>query len=336
METPDGNERDSQPMTPPAQSLQPNSTNSSIRLTALFLILGAGVFALHAWLGDDPSETILVSKADQSRLEQLWQTQALRPATRAELEALIADHVREEILVREARRLGLEVDDVIIRRRLAQKMSFLLEDTETRESRTEAELERYFEANRDDYREPRRTSFQHVFFAIEPRDGETSGRDRAQQALVQLQEDARDWRALGDPFMLNREYAARTDTEIDGLFGAGFAQRLASLPVGSWQPPIPSALGLHDVRVVAREEQEAPEFASVRGEVAQRFMANRQSEANARAYARVAEKYNVVIESLGDGRGEDAAKSGAERNMEGDAEPTVGATGARSSRTRTP
>ena len=64
------------------------------------------------------------------KLAAQWQGQTRRLPDANELDALVEGYVREEILVREARRLNLDQDDVIIRRRLAQKYEFLLADAD--------------------------------------------------------------------------------------------------------------------------------------------------------------------------------------------------------------
>ena len=54
-----------------------------------------------------------------------WQ----RPPTETELKGLVDDYVREEIATREALAMGLDRDDTVIRRRLRQKLEFLVEDS---------------------------------------------------------------------------------------------------------------------------------------------------------------------------------------------------------------
>ncbi len=47
-----------------------------------------------------------------------------RPPTERELEGLIKQFIREEILYREAIAMGLDQNDTVIRRRLAQRMEW--------------------------------------------------------------------------------------------------------------------------------------------------------------------------------------------------------------------
>src|SRR5689334_21727950 len=91
---------------------------------ALFLIFGRGQ---PETAGDN--RQILVSKADINRLVFAFAQTWHRPPDVNELQAQINDYIREEVLYRTALKLGLDKDDMIIRRRLRQKMEFTFEDT---------------------------------------------------------------------------------------------------------------------------------------------------------------------------------------------------------------
>ena len=97
---------------------------------AVFLLLGLGVFALESWRDDNGAAalTIEVTPEQIAGIQARWAAQWDRPPTEDELAGLIDDAVKEEVLYREALRLGLDRDDTIVRRRLAQKMTFMLED----------------------------------------------------------------------------------------------------------------------------------------------------------------------------------------------------------------
>ncbi len=269
----------------------PNSSSlnrSSWRLTVLFLVLGGSGFLIEHCTREDPRNVVIVDQAEASRLSELWESQAQRLPTDNELNGLVQEFVREEILVREAARLGLEQDDIIIRRRLAQKMSFLLDDTSEPEAPTLKALQSFFEDNPDLFAEPRRTSFQHIFEAEAP------PQEQVNALLAELEAGVA-WRGLGDPFMLRREYAERSDIEIDELFGQGFAGRLLALPTGAWQQPIQSALGFHLVRVSKRQEKTQLAFDQVRSRVSDLYMDRERRAANRKAYDAVAAKYRVEL-----------------------------------------
>ena len=93
-----------------------------------FLLIGFLIFVFSAWRGDkveSRSENIIVSVSDVVRLASLWQQTWKRVPTEEELQALVRDHIKEEVYYREALALGLDINDTVIRRRLRQKMEFL-------------------------------------------------------------------------------------------------------------------------------------------------------------------------------------------------------------------
>ena len=225
----------------------------------VFLLLGVAVFVVDRWLDDaGAGRVVTVTEEQLGAIHERWAAQWGRPPTGRELEGLIDEAVREEILYREARRRGLDRGDAIIRRRLAQKMTFLLEDSaEAPSTRAAAagDIETYYADHAERYREPRRTTFRHVFLSTERR--EDAGGDAA-ALLREVRDGTGDgWRQLGDPFMLLREYADRTDQEIAELFGGAFAAALPALAAGAWQGPLESAHGVHLVLVIGRTEPQA-------------------------------------------------------------------------------
>ena len=261
----------------------------------VFLLLGACVFAVGRWLDDTGAGSVVTVTEEQlGAIRERWAAQWGRPPTGRELEGLIDEAVREEILYREARRRGLDRGDAIIRRRLAQKMTFLLEDSAGAPPTGVAEasdIETYYAAHAERYREPRRTGFRHVFLSREQRG------DPGREAIALLRElgagggDA--WRQLGDPFPLLKEYADRTDQEIAELFGGGFAMALPSLAAGTWQGPVESAHGLHLVEVIGRAEPRLPALDEVRDRVAEDLLESRRRDRHEAALQTLRERYEI-------------------------------------------
>ena len=260
----------------------------------VFLLLGAGVFAVDRWLDDaGAGRVVTVTEEQLGAIRERWAAQWGRPPTGRELEGLIDEAVREEILYREARRRGLERGDPIIRRRLAQKMTFLLEDSAEAPAAAAGDIETYYADHAERYREPRRTTFRHVFLSRERRG------DPAREATALLGEMGADdgdaWRQLGDPFPLLREYAGRTDQEIAELFGGGFATALPALAAGTWQGPVESAHGIHLVQVIGRAEPRLPALDEVRGRVAEDLLESRRRERNEAALQTLRERYEIRL-----------------------------------------
>ncbi len=271
-------------------------------LLLAFVLLGAAVFAVDYWVGDRADERPVV-EVTPDQVEQLrarWTAQWGRPPNPTELRELVDEAVEEEILYREAQRLGLGRDDAIVRRRLAQKLTFLLEDAGDAGPPSEDEIAEYYAREAERYRRPARTSFDHVFLSGDRR--ADAGRD-AVALLDQVGGDGGDdWERLGDPFMLARSYADRTDQEIAGLFGAEFAHAVSELPPGDWQGPVASTYGEHLVRVNGRTASRAPALAEVRDRVVADLRQERRRDRSQAGYRALRESYEVRLpaESAGE------------------------------------
>jgi len=162
------------------------------------LLLSLAVFVLDRWLDRDGDREIYVGVSDVARLHAQWTAQGGRAASRQELEGLVDGHVREEILSREAKALGLDRGDVIIRRSLVQKLQFVTEDTALETPTSEEELETYLRVKRPRYTVPVRLSFSHVYFSA---DRHADAESLARGALSQLLEAGGEgWTELGIRF----------------------------------------------------------------------------------------------------------------------------------------
>ncbi|MXZ70439.1 MAG: peptidyl-prolyl cis-trans isomerase [Acidobacteria bacterium] len=266
----------------------------------VFLFLGTAVFLFGRWQDQAEAEGRVVSVSEDqiAAIRQRWVAQWGREPTPRELRGLIDDAVREEILYREARHLALDRNDPIVRRRLAQKLTFMLEDNADVPAPAAEDVETHFAVHADRYRVPRRTTFRHVFLGD---DGRT---DPAADAVDLLDEARRGrdgaWRDLGDPFILLREYADRSDQEIAELFGGRFAAALSDVAVGRWHGPVRSAHGTHLVLVMGRTEPRTPDFDDVRLRVADDLLAIRRRAQNQAAIQAVRERYEVRLPVAGD------------------------------------
>jgi hypothetical protein len=263
-----------------------------------FLLLGAGLFLLYAYVGDnsaEPADLIVVDKAEIQRLAQQFQRTWMRPPTRQELEGLAEDFVKEEVLYREALALGLDQDDLVIRRRLRQKMEFLNADLVEQQPPTETELQTYLDAHPDKFRRPERISFQQIYF--NPERPQANARQQAAELLQRLNaQPGTPIDSLGDPTLLPPQLDEVTAADIDGVFGQGFATHLETLNAGGWAGPFESAYGLHLVRLTDRVPGGQPPLAQVRQVVERELTAERRSESNERFYQTLRARYRVEIQ----------------------------------------
>lgn len=254
-----------------------------------FLLAGAALFLVSAAFTGDDRGTIVVSAAERTRLADQWQAQIGRPPTETEMNGLVEQWLREEIYYREALALGLDADDVIIRRRLAQKLAFLTEDLAAGDDPGADALRDYYERHAERYTEPARFSFSHAYFSRERR---ADAHADADAALVGLHGDADPG---GDPFMLQRRYVERSEREIGELFGRDFAAAVAGLDTTSaWQGPVASAYGWHLVRLEARRPPRQPALDEITARVAADLRQARRRDASDAYYHALRERYRIV------------------------------------------
>jgi peptidyl-prolyl cis-trans isomerase C len=260
-----------------------------------FVLIGALLFAFTAWRQQRQDHTeIRITSGEIAQLAAFWETQSQRKPTSAELRGLIEERIDEEVLAREALRLGLDRDDVIVRRRLAQKMAFVSDDLAVVPEPAEAELRAYFEAHKDAYTTPDLYALRHVFFNPD-RHGATLDAD-AQRALQRLSRGASP-SEVGDPFMLARELADVSREDIARDFGSVFAEAVTTSQPGAWAGPVRSPFGVHLVKLESHTPSSVARFEDVRDRVREGFLAQKQQEANAALRAKLRQQYKIVVET---------------------------------------
>lgn len=260
-----------------------------------FFVIGAGLFALFAWNNDDalhsPDDIVVdMMRVDalKTQFERTWQ----RPPTPSELLNLVDNWVNEEVLYREGLALGLDRDDPVTRRRVAQKMEFISEEL-VEFSPDAAELEAWFSENADRYREDPRFTFRQLYFNPSAHSDSFDARvDGAIQAL------ANGAVPDGDSTMLPAALDDAPLAEVRRTFGQQFAESLQGLAVGEWSGPVASGYGLHFVRIDSARASRLPAFEEVRAAVERDYVVERTSELKDAFFEKLRQRYNVVYDSI--------------------------------------
>jgi len=259
-----------------------------------FLVAGAAIVGLYRWVAPPAPRQVVVTSAVVRGLREEYRRRNGAAPTAAQEAAMIQRFVDNEVLYREALARGLDRGDLIVRRRLIQKMAFVSEGLEPIPEPTDAELEAYADAHAARYALPDRVSLSHVFASAD-RHGDAL--DAVAAALRARLVAGDDPAALGDPFLHGRELTLRSERELAGLFGAAFAARVMSLPDGTWSEPIRSSYGLHLVRVTARRPGGRPPLAEIRDAVARDWREERRTAADRAALDRLRQRYDVRVEA---------------------------------------
>jgi hypothetical protein len=277
-----------------------------------FLLLGAAIFGTYRLLSDaratQPGSIVLT----QGRIEALvaaftrtWQ----RPPTASEREGLIRDYIREEVYVREAITLGLDQDDMVIRRRLRQKLEFVSEDLAAPAEPTDGQLSAYLAAHPDAFRVEPRYTFRQIF--LDPRRrGDQLDHDAA-RLLARVRQAGIDPDTLGDTSLLDRRFEAFPASLAAEQFGDQFAAALGELSIGQWRGPVASTYGSHLVLVDDRTDGRVPALEEIR-DVVRRDWANAQrTEASEKYYQALLRRYTVTVE-----RPQPLVAAGTEQRMQ--------------------
>jgi PPIC-type PPIASE domain len=263
-----------------------------------FLALGAVLFALYGVAGKrgtEAPEKIVVSASQVANLGDGFVRTWRRPPNEQELQSLIEDHIRDEVLYREGRAAGLDRDDVIIRRRVRQKMEFLADEMSAPEP-SDAQLAAYLASSPERFRAEDQITFHQVFLSATRR-ADTIDSDSKQLADILARADrAVDATVLGDAFLLGAEFRDASPRKVTSIFGEGFAKQVAGAETGRWQGPISSGFGQHFVFISKRVPGNLPPLDAIRPAV-QREWANAQRlEAGQKLYASLRGRYEIAIE----------------------------------------
>jgi len=266
-----------------------------------FLLIGLALFAVYDVRNRDAgrrdrSDRIELTADDVRQVGFAWVAQGRPAPSPEEMRALVDARVREEILYREALALGLDKDDAIVRRRMAQKMEFLFEDVAKLREPSPGELRTWFEKIAERFTQPGRVTFKHLYFSPDRRGGRT--RDDAVHALAAIAGkpmDAPEATALGDPFMFQDWYADRAPDDVAKAFGPGFARAVFATTPGAWAGPVESGYGWHLVWVDSATPARVQAFEEVETDVKAAWTEDQRAEIREKAFQAMRARYEIVL-----------------------------------------
>lgn len=270
-----------------------------------FLILALLIFFTYRHVGasaEAEPDRIEVSSARIEQLAGLFAKSWQRAPNAEELKGLVDDFIKEEIMYREALKMGLDKDDTVIRRRLRQKMEFLADASAGIMEPTDQELSTFLERNAERFHRDSQIAFEQIYFSRETH-GLTLETD-VRAALERLHADPTvDAGLLGDQSLLPPVVSASAKTEIAKTFGDEFANALAGLAVNDWSGPVPSSYGVHLVRVTSREVPRTPTLAEAHDAVLREWTNDRRAALEKARYDELLKRYKVQIDSTPQGQG---------------------------------
>ncbi len=258
-----------------------------------FLAIGGLIFVVYTAVddtGEAPADVIVITPERIDQLAAGFNAVWMRIPTDDEIDALIEGEIREEVYYREALALGLDRDDAIVRRRLRQKMEFLLDTGAYLQEPAEGELEAYFAANKDFYRSGLRLAFEQVYL------GEAPEKETIARSLDALRADPPvDPSTLGERSLLPAQLGLSPPNAVDGVFGQGVFNLVAELPPGEWAGPVQSSYGAHLIRIIDTLPARTPPLEEIRNVVLKNWREAKAKEIREQDYAERRKRFVVEI-----------------------------------------
>jgi len=259
-----------------------------------FLLIGIALFAAYQWIApvDSDGRRIVITQGVVDDLVTQHVAARGREPSSTELNHLIESYVHDEILYREGVKLGLERDDIVVKRRVRQKIEVIAEEDASTRAPTDADLSAYLAANQARFAQPAILTFEQVFLGAS-----TSGPEVVKAVAVTRAglRNGTNLEELGKPTLLPLRLTETPADLVARDFGVAFAAALEKVPVGEWAGPIDSSFGAHYVRVSERTPAVAPQLAAVRDHVVREWENERRQRARTDAYARMRGEYEISM-----------------------------------------
>ena len=252
----------------------------------IFFVIGICLYLVDTVMSADEDKNIFVSDQEILSLISAWRSQVGRDPTDDELARIINNLIDEEILYREALLLGLDQEDTIIKRRLAQKISFLKEES-IPEIPTTEELNEYYKNNKEKYYIESSFTFTHYYFSEN-----NNSLERSQQALKALQDNSK---VKSDPFYLGKTFANESLRNINTNFGESFSKELITADLNVWNGPFESTYGHHIVYINSVIPGYIPEIEEVLRQVEVDFLQIKREQAVKGFLNNIRSEYTIFI-----------------------------------------
>ena len=252
----------------------------------IFLIIGLVLYYLDLSFNSDQDKDVYISDQEIISLITAWESQVGRTPNDNEIARIINNLVEEEILYREALNLGLEKDDRIIKRRLAQKISFLKQES-IKEAFTKEDVIKYFNENKEKYFIDSVFTFTHYFFS-----SENKPEERSFKAYADLQNNVS---IDSDPFLLGKNFVQVTINDIKRDFGEEFALSFNSPQLNSWLKPIKSVFGYHIIFITDHKDGYYPDVSEIYKTIEIDLLQDKKSKSLNEYLNKIKTEYKIFI-----------------------------------------
>ena len=252
----------------------------------VFFVVGFLIYLIDSTINSYNEKEIYISDQEIISLVTAWKSQVGRNPNNDEITRIINNLVEEEILYREALLLGLEKEDRIIKRRLAQKISFLKQESIPK-APTYNDLSNYYNNNKDKYFIDPKYTFTHYFFSS---DNDSNKRSKEAFSNIDL-----NFEIESDPFFLGKNFVDITKRDIESDFGNNFSDHFDSIELDKWLGPFKSAFGHHIIYVTSYQEGFYPDINKVLKKVEVDFMLYQKDMALEKYLNEIKSEYKIYI-----------------------------------------
>jgi hypothetical protein len=263
--------------------------------------MGSLLFVVDQYRSASSDQIITITQGDIDKIRSQWKAQSDKELTNKILQGLLQDEINQQRLYKEALSLNLDHDDVIIKRRLIQKLRFVMTELSNSSKPTILELRQFYENNKANYTRSSAISFRHIFLGL----NDSSKKSSAQVSVLltelnQSTNSNKDWQLFGKPFMHGNYFSNHSIEQLLLQFNPSFVNELISKKAGKWSGPIDSLYGAHLVFVERIQPVSKIDFEKSISLIEHDYRQSKEAD-NYQAYLKgLAGKYPIVIESLDD------------------------------------
>ncbi len=263
-----------------------------------FLLIGAFIFAFYYWNDKASSvdnNTIVLTQAEILQLSSRWQKKHLRPPSEKEKQEFIDRAIYTKVMYTEALKMGLDKNDLIIRRRLTQKMEFVSSDMAQLVEPTDEELLTYLKQHAKEFMGSEKISFLQIYIDSNKYGGRKKDLDKILE-LLQHSDTNSKLEEFADAFMFPIKNSNLSKEDVARDFGRVFTNTLFTLEENLWHKAIKSGYGLHFIFVQKKQKGKLPDLEKVRTILYNDWMTQQREKTNKLFYENLKNSYNIKIE----------------------------------------
>lgn len=261
-----------------------------------FVALGMLIYFSLMMVGDDSVENqrIIVTEGKIKHLATLYQKTWQRKPTAEQLEQTVQEYVLEQAAYYEGVNLGLDQNDIVIMRRVRQKLDIIAEENTPRPEVTDEILSDYLLNNGEKFSESPRLTIRQVY--LDPKNYGNALESEIEGLLTGLTEQPdKNIKELGARYLFKPFYQRQGLTELSRLFGSDFVKESAELAVGQWHGPIHSSFGVHLVYVEEKLPGVIPELSPIRSLVMREWENSLRKKSTKKYYDELRARYPTTI-----------------------------------------